>query len=193
VQDDLATDGYQRIVNIDYAQSCIQHLLNNKDRPAACQYQVADCRCMPEFADGSFASIIDKGTLDGLLCGANSIADATAMLREVGRVLQPGGTFVLITYGHPGMRHKYLLACSVKWEVETWTAAKSDEQLAGANNVEGVKEVLISGPIVEQAELDALGMDESVLFVYTCRKECAGLDTANAVAVPRRGAHDDVE
>lgn len=31
-------------------------------------YDVADCRSMPQYGNGSFGSVLDKGTLDAVLC-----------------------------------------------------------------------------------------------------------------------------
>jgi hypothetical protein len=42
-------------------------------------------RSMPQFADASFAAVLDKGTLDALLCGGTAAADAAAALREAHR------------------------------------------------------------------------------------------------------------
>nr|QTZ19566.1 methyltransferase 13 isoform X2 [Bixa orellana] len=44
-----------------------------------------DARNMSEFQTGSFDAVIDKGTLDSILCGNNSRQHATQMLKEVGR------------------------------------------------------------------------------------------------------------
>ena len=38
--------------------------------------------------------MLDKGTLDALMCSDTSGPDSHAMLSEVARVLRPGGVFV---------------------------------------------------------------------------------------------------
>lgn len=53
----------------------------------------ADALELP-FADGSFDAVLDKGTLDGLLC--RSEGDARAMIAEAHRVLPPGGVFLQV-------------------------------------------------------------------------------------------------
>lgn len=40
------------------------------------------CRHMPEFKDCSFEGVLDKGTLDAILCGEKSAQHAAAMLAE---------------------------------------------------------------------------------------------------------------
>ena len=47
--------------------------------------QVSDCRSMPEFSTGSFGTIIDKGTMDAVLCANNGQQDTFRYLREVNR------------------------------------------------------------------------------------------------------------
>jgi hypothetical protein len=53
---------------------------------ASClQYDVADCRDMPQYGDGAFAAVVDKGTLDALLCGEGAETDAPAMVSNCHR------------------------------------------------------------------------------------------------------------
>lgn len=42
-------------------------------------------RNMPQFPDSSFSAVLDKGTLDTLLCGGNAYRDVANMLAEVRR------------------------------------------------------------------------------------------------------------
>jgi ASC-1-like (ASCH) protein len=46
-----------------------------------------DVRDMKAFEDASFDAVIDKGTLDSILCGSNSRQYSTQMLEEVWRYL----------------------------------------------------------------------------------------------------------
>ena len=50
--------------------------------------------------------VLDKGTLDALLCGDAAEDDADRMLREVSRVLQPGGVYLMITSQAPQGRYR---------------------------------------------------------------------------------------
>ena len=176
----MAEDGYRDIMNVDYSEACIARLLAERTDSIAnehadrsqhvCQYRVADCRSMPEFADALFASVIDKGTIDGTLCGGKSVDNAIAILQEIGRVLQDGGVFLLITYGAPTMRHKYLLECGVPWSIETYTAAKVTlQELLLKGEEPAAKEVAIDGPLTDE-QLEGLNMADNVYFVYVCHK-----------------------
>jgi hypothetical protein len=78
---------------------------------------VADvCAPLP-FPAGRFGAVVDKGTLDSLLCGDESTAHAAKMCEHVSRALRPGGVFVVISYGTPDNRLCYLEAPAYKWKV----------------------------------------------------------------------------
>jgi ubiquinone/menaquinone biosynthesis C-methylase UbiE len=64
---------------------------------------------MSEFKNSEFNVVVDKGTLDSVLCGDNSEPNAHKMLSEIYRVLHPNGTYVCITYGDEEHRRKYLV------------------------------------------------------------------------------------
>ena len=117
----MAADGYQDILSIDYSPVCIRQLDQWKHRPA-CKFAVADIRSMPQFPDASFQSVIDKGTLDSLLCGPSSFTEAQDALAEVHRVLQPAGAYLVFTYGMPRERIKHLQQHN--WEIQTYTIEK---------------------------------------------------------------------
>lgn len=59
------------------------------------------------FPDGSFDAVVDKGTLDALLC--RSVKDARDMVTEMHRVLTPGGIYVQVTTEDPEARLELLL------------------------------------------------------------------------------------
>ena len=82
LQDDMAADGYKDIVNVDFSDVAITHMKNLAacSRCTVSKYLVADVLSMPMFADSSFQFIIDKGTMDSVLCGQDSRTNAITML-----------------------------------------------------------------------------------------------------------------
>ncbi len=64
---------------------------------------------MTEFKQGEFNVIVDKGTLDSVLCGDNSEPNAIKMLSEIYRVLTPNGIYVCVSYGDEEHRKKYFV------------------------------------------------------------------------------------
>lgn len=67
------------------------------------KYEVMDV-CNMTYEDDSFDVAVDKSTIDALLCGDNAYLNVAKMLKEVQRVLKPGGCYIAISYGKPESR-----------------------------------------------------------------------------------------
>ena len=68
----------------------------------------ADARDLGEaFKDGAYDVVVDKATLDSILCGDGSTENMVKALSEVQRILKPGGIFVSVTHGTPDSRAFY--------------------------------------------------------------------------------------
>lgn len=64
---------------------------------------------MKEFSDGEFNIVIDKGTLDSILCGENANPLADKMINEIYRVLDKNGVFICISYSNEDSRKVYFV------------------------------------------------------------------------------------
>lgn len=64
---------------------------------------------MKEFPNEEFGLIIDKGTLDSVLCGENASPIADKMISEVYRILDNNGVFICISYGNEESRKSYFV------------------------------------------------------------------------------------
>ena len=64
---------------------------------------------MSDFKQGEFNVVMDKGTLDSILCGDNSEPNALKMLSEIYRILTPKGIYICVTYGDEEHRMKYFV------------------------------------------------------------------------------------
>ena len=73
-----------------------------RDKPAL-MWQAMNV-CTLEYPDESFNSVIDKGTLDSVLCGEGSTANVAKMCMEISRVLKPNGVYFVCSYGVPDNR-----------------------------------------------------------------------------------------
>jgi len=125
LSEDMYKDGFKEITNIDIS-SVIVNLMQQKysaDFPGL-TYKVLDVTNMSEIPSASFDVAIDKGTMDAILCGDGSVSNTDKMLTEILRILRPGGTFMLITYGEPASRLHYLEKPRYGWKVETQTVDK---------------------------------------------------------------------
>lgn len=69
------------------------------------------------YDDESFDVILDKGTLDAIICGDESSSNPEQALLEVNRVLKKNGVYICISYGMPEYRLDYFQSPSLKWKV----------------------------------------------------------------------------
>ena len=77
---------------------------------------------MSIFEEGEFDIILDKGTLDSVLCGENAKPLVEKMLEEVYKVMKKGGAFICISYGNENSRLSYLKLKD--WKIEVKKIAK---------------------------------------------------------------------
>ncbi len=98
-------DGYMNIMNVDFSPTIVNYMNEmNRSKGLPTNYREMNILDMKEFGDGEFNVVIDKGTLDSLLCAENAIADVDKMLREIYRVMAKDGYYICITYGNEELR-----------------------------------------------------------------------------------------
>lgn len=61
------------------------------------------------YTDNIFDLIVDKSTIDALLCGDNSFINVAIMTKEIIRTLKVGGIYMIISYGPPENRIFHLV------------------------------------------------------------------------------------
>jgi len=121
LSEEMINDGYPKnFINIDISSVVIE--LMQKRSPNLI-WQVMDVTKM-SYENEYFGAVIDKGTLDAILCGEGSAQTSEKMLTEIARVLKPDGIFVCITYGQPSNRLHYLKKKKYNWSVNYNTVAK---------------------------------------------------------------------
>ncbi len=69
---------------------------------------IIDCRDL-KYENNTFDVVIDKSTMDALLCGDQSFLNVAIMTKEVQRVLKTGGIYLIISYGQPENRVAHLV------------------------------------------------------------------------------------
>ena len=123
LSEEMDNDGFHNIVNIDSSKTVIENMVEAyKDRPTLV-WTVMNCTAM-EYKDATFDSVLDKGTLDSILCGEGSTANVAKYCREVSRVLTEKGVFVVVSYGIPDNRLSYLENEEYGWKVNVHTIPK---------------------------------------------------------------------
>ena len=104
--EELHEDGYTQVVSVDISKIVIAQMKEAyKEKLPGLVFEQADIRDMHELvADGQFDVVLDKGTLDSILCGDSSGPNSEKALREIHRALKPGGVYVCVSYGLPEQR-----------------------------------------------------------------------------------------
>ncbi len=69
------------------------------------------------YKDEAFQMVIDKSTMDALLCSDNPIVDVAMMLEEVYRVLKPDGYYLMVSFAAPAYRFEHFDRKHVKFQI----------------------------------------------------------------------------
>lgn len=124
---DMYDAGYHSITNIDYSSVCIDTMTARHDAtcPGMTWHQM-DARQL-SFTDASYDVVLEKGTLDAMLVEEKDpwkVSSETAclidqVLREISRVLKPGGRFLSVTFAQPHFRKRLYARHDYCWSVRT--------------------------------------------------------------------------
>ncbi|KAF6984563.1 hypothetical protein CFC21_002549 [Triticum aestivum] len=171
LSEDMVKDGYQNIVNIDISSVVIEQMKEKHMDFPQLTYMQLDVRDMSFFGDGSFDCIIDKGTLDAMMCGDDAPHGAYKMLAEVARLMRPGGIYMLITYGAPKERLTLLNQVRCRWEVELYIMPATPEyQLKWSNGAAHAMMEKVALTVDGQLPPDYVLKDPESHFIYVCYK-----------------------
>lgn len=116
---DMLEEKYESIYSIDNNQTIIDAMKQRyESKGEALQFECMDVRKLkPEWTE-YFDCVIDKGTLDSVLCGEDSKKNSRRMLQEIYRVLSKKGVYFCISYGEPKIRKdKYFATEDFDWKV----------------------------------------------------------------------------
>ena len=109
---------------MDISSVCIQQMADrNKKQRSSMKWEVMDVREL-KYEDEMFDLVIDKSTIDALLCGNFAYLNVAIMLKECQRVLKTGGYYMAISYGVPENREFHLIREHLKLEIKTYKIEK---------------------------------------------------------------------
>eukprot|EP00746_Dinoflagellata_sp_MGD_P160415 gnl/MRDRNA2_/MRDRNA2_87151_c0_seq1.p1 gnl/MRDRNA2_/MRDRNA2_87151_c0~~gnl/MRDRNA2_/MRDRNA2_87151_c0_seq1.p1 ORF type:complete len:214 (+),score=49.96 gnl/MRDRNA2_/MRDRNA2_87151_c0_seq1:86-727(+) len=123
LSEEMYEEGFHNITNIDISLVVTKAMQEKYRDKTGMTYQQMDTKAM-EFQDGIFNVVIDKATLDSVLCGEGSTHNAQKMLQEVSRTLSPNGVYIAISHGQPSYRLTYLQRPEFGWNVKIFTVQK---------------------------------------------------------------------
>ena len=148
LSEDMYDDGYTSIANIDVSKVAVDQMVEKYRDKSGLTWQEMNMATL-EFPVETFDIVLDKGTVDSILCGEGSTGNVGKAMAELSRVLKPTGAFIMISYGIPDNRLGYIENDTYKWKVQVHTIAKPT----------------VSATAVPDAK-DA----SSVHYVYVCSK-----------------------
>ena len=154
-------EGYTHNYNIDICKNVIDFMAKRNEGKKGLHFNVMDV-CEMAYKDETFDLIIDKSTIDALLCGDHSYMIVAKMLKEISRVLKTGGYYIIISYGQPENRMIHLERDTIKRQEEdeqekihyVYICKKLPEAVENLNNFDLVYKEL------EQEELEGAEDDE---------------------------------
>lgn len=117
MSDDMLVEGFPRIVSIDISPSVIVQMKEKYAGKKQLEWMEMDCTKMDAFKDGEFDLVIDKGTIDAIMCGLNSGPLVDKTMGEVFRVLKKHGRLIVITFGSPSQRLPVMRQTKRGWYV----------------------------------------------------------------------------
>jgi len=121
----LHEDGFRNVTSIDNAGTAVA--LMRQEHKESCpelQWLQMDMR-MLDFPSENFEVVLDKAATDALLTGKGSFHNMFDTLKEVWRVLKPGGCYVCISHAAPNKRFHHFQRSDLGWTVEHTAVAKN--------------------------------------------------------------------
>ena len=120
-------EGYTHNYNIDICKNVIDFMAKRNEGKKGLHFNVMDV-CEMAYKDETFDLIIDKSTIDALLCGDHSYMIVAKMLKEISRVLKTGGYYIIISYGQPENRMIHLERDHFAFDIQIYTIKRQDEE-----------------------------------------------------------------
>lgn len=111
---EMVSDGFEDIYSIDISPTVIEQMKETYKNIPQLKWEVMDCTNL-KYADNTFQSIFDKGTIDAILCKEDLKEQVSKLLKEIYRVLRKNGRFYSITFGSPSDRLRFLKLEKLDW------------------------------------------------------------------------------
>lgn len=123
IQDKLYEDGYHLINSNDISGVVIKQMKLSSKYPELV-YEVMDVTEMT-YPDKSFDLVIDKSTIDSLMCSDTPYLNVAKMLYNCYRVLADDGIYFALSYAKPSERMRHLKREHINFDI-TVTEVKEE-------------------------------------------------------------------
>ena len=111
---DLLETGVESVVNMDVSAAVIKVMARRYRKSEGLEWVVGDIR-KTGLKSGSFDAVVDKGTMDALMCSDIAVRVMYNMFEEISRLLKPGGFFIEVSSGCEDLRASYFQEASFNW------------------------------------------------------------------------------
>lgn len=106
----------RNITNMDISRTVIKHMAKEYASVKRVNWDVGDVKNL-QYRRNTFDLVIDKGTMDSIMCSDTAVSEIDLMLSNISKVLAPEGIFIEISSGCEELRLSYLQAKTNKWDV----------------------------------------------------------------------------
>jgi len=160
-------DGFNNILNVDVSEVVVERMAVRHADCAGMQWRVLDVTDMPDVPSGGFDLVLDKGMFDTVAAAKDSLVEdrrreaillVARYLKEVSRVLRPGGVFLCISHSPPAAREPFFSLPCLSFAV-------------------AAQELPLVGGTPDPGDLEALDGVDDPNFAYICTR-MEGADAA---------------
>ena len=158
----LFEDGFYHTYNIDYCKNVIDFMQERNKNKKGLHYEQKDVLNL-EYKKEIFDLIIDKATMDTVLCTDNALLNITKMTKEISRALKTGGVYLVLSYGRPDERLIHLRRDHLAFDIKICKIVKSEKN--GKINYD------LSIQDEDDEEINENAKEEKrVHYAYVCKK-----------------------
>ncbi|KAH7440509.1 hypothetical protein KP509_04G110800 [Ceratopteris richardii] len=161
----MVKDGFKEIVNIDISPVVIEAMRKKYALIPQLKYMRMDATNMSCFENGSFDCVIDKGTLDAIMCVVGGPYNVAMMLAEITRILKSSGVYMLISFAGPYIVLPLLNTDAFGWSIDSYALYRQGPE--DSCNRTCSYPVLLN---VNDGHVTSSKQRTDSLFIYICRK-----------------------
>jgi len=158
VGEKLYEDGFSHNYNIDFCKNIINYLREKHKNKIGLHYDTRNVFNM-QYKKEIFDLIIDKGTMDTILCNEKGLLNVITMTKEISRVLKVGGIYFILSIGKPEDRLMHLQREHLAFDIQICKIIKTELKKSENNKMN-----------IEQNGDNFLIDNKKIHYAYICKK-----------------------